>query len=63
MVEALLAGAVIAIALRLISRSANDPNGFVRYSSRGAYMRDLNNRMEANSIEKDGPAQHDVDHA
>ena len=58
MVEALLAGAVIAIALRLISRSANDPNGFVRYSSRGAYMRDLNNRMEANSIEK-----HDVDHA
>ena len=47
MVEALFAGAVIAIALRLISRSANDPNGFVRYSSRGAYMRDLNNRMEA----------------
>jgi hypothetical protein len=47
MVEAVFAGAVLAIALRLISRSANDPNGLVRYSTRGAYMRDLNNRMEA----------------
>jgi Na+/H+ antiporter NhaD/arsenite permease-like protein len=47
LIEAVFAGAVIAIALRLIFRSANDPNGFVRYSSRGAYMRDLNNRMEA----------------
>ena len=47
MVEAVFAGSVIAIALRLISRSANDPNGFVRHSSWGAYMRDLNNRVEA----------------
>ena len=47
MLEAAIAGAVIAIALRLISRSTNDTNGFVRYSSRGAYMRVLNNRMEA----------------
>jgi hypothetical protein len=63
MVEAVFAGAVLAIALRLISRSANDPNGLVCYSSRGSYMRDLNNRMKADSVENDGPAQHNVDPA
>ena len=46
MVEAVLVGAVIAIVVRLISRSASDPNGFVHYSSRGAYMRDLNRKVE-----------------
>ena len=46
MAEAVFAGAVIAIALRLISRSVSDPNGFARYSSRGAYMRDLNKKIE-----------------
>jgi hypothetical protein len=45
MIEALFGGVVIAITLRVIWRSANDPNGFVRYSSRDAYMRDLNSRM------------------
>jgi hypothetical protein len=46
MVDAVFAGAVIAIVVRLISRSASDPNGFVRYSSRGAYIRDLNRKIE-----------------
>ena len=46
MVEAVFAGAVLAIALRWISRSAHDPNGFVRYSSRGAFMRDLNRKID-----------------
>jgi hypothetical protein len=46
MAEAIFAGAVLAIALRWISRSAKEPNGFVRQSSRGAFMRDLNKSME-----------------
>jgi len=52
MVEAVFAGAVIAIVVRLISRSASDPNGFVRYSSRGAYIRDLNRKIEEQTGQK-----------
>jgi hypothetical protein len=47
MAEAVFAGAVLAITLRWISRSMKDPNGFARQSSRGAFMRDLNEKMEA----------------
>jgi hypothetical protein len=46
MAEAIFAGAVLAITLRWIFRSARDPNGFVRSSSRGAFMRDLNRKIE-----------------
>ena len=46
MKEALFAGAVLAIALSWIARSAGKPDGFVRYFSRGAFMRDLNRKME-----------------
>ena len=46
MAEAIFAGAVLAIALRWIGRSAKDEDGFVRHFSRGAYMRELNARLE-----------------
>jgi hypothetical protein len=46
MAEAIFAGAVLAIALRWISRSMKEPSGFARQSSRGAFMRDLNKAME-----------------
>jgi hypothetical protein len=46
MAEAIFAGAVLAITLRWISRSAHDPNAFVRSSSRGAFMRELNRKIE-----------------
>ena len=42
MAEAVFAGLVLAIAFRWISRSAKEPDGFVRHFSRGAFMRDLN---------------------
>jgi len=47
MKEALFAGVVLAITLNWISRSARKPDGFVRHFSRGAFMRDLNEKMEA----------------
>ena len=48
MAEAIFAGAVMAITLRWLSRSVRDPNGFVCHSSRGAYMRELNEKLERN---------------
>lgn len=46
MTEALFAGAVLAIALGWIARSAMKADGFVRHFSRGAYMRELNKKLE-----------------
>ena len=46
MFEAIFAGAVLAITLRLIGRSMRDMDGFARHFSRGAYMRDLNKALE-----------------
>ncbi len=46
MKEALFAGALLAIALGWIARSARNADGFVRHFSRGAFMRDLNKKME-----------------
>lgn len=46
MVEALFAGAVFAIALNWIFRSAKKPDGFVRNFSRGAFLRELNKKMQ-----------------
>jgi hypothetical protein len=46
MAEAVFAGAVLAIALRLIARSMRSNDGFARYCSRGAYMRELNRQIE-----------------
>lgn len=46
MAEAVFAGAVLAIALRLIARSMRTGDGFARHYSRGAYMRDLNKLLE-----------------
>jgi hypothetical protein len=46
MAEAIFAGAALAITLRWLSRSVKEPNGFVRHSSRSAFMRDLNRKME-----------------
>ena len=37
---------MFAIALGWIARSARTPDGFVRYFSRGAFMRDLNKKMQ-----------------
>jgi hypothetical protein len=58
MTEAICAGAILAIALILISRSAKNPNGLVRWSSRGAFMRELNARTAPHGfkaeVDKDG---------
>jgi len=51
MAQVILGTVLIAIALYFIARSANDQNGFVRRTSRGAFMRDLNKAMERS----DGP--------
>ena len=45
MKEAIFAGAVLAIALGWIARSMRTKDGFARYYSRGAYMRDLNKKI------------------
>ena len=45
MLEAVFAGAVLAITLRWISRSMQAKDSFARYFSRGAYLRDLNKKM------------------
>jgi hypothetical protein len=49
MAEAIFAGAVLAIALRWISGSLRKQDSFVLHSSRGAFMRDLNRQLEAES--------------
>jgi hypothetical protein len=46
MAEVILGAALLAIALYFIARSAKVRSGFVRRSSRGAFMRDLNKAME-----------------
>ena len=46
MMEALFAGALVAIALSWIAGSAMKADGFGRYFSRGAFMRELNKKME-----------------
>ena len=51
MAEVILGATLIAIALYFIVRSAKDQNGFVRRTSRRAFMRDLNKAMERS----DGP--------
>jgi len=38
--------AIIVIVLALLYRSGKKKDGFVRHSSRGAFMRDLNKEME-----------------
>ena len=47
MAEVVFAGAIMAIALRSIYRYMRDPNGIARQSSRGAYMRELSEKMKA----------------
>ena len=47
MLEAVFAGAVLAITLRWISRSMQAKDSFARHFSRGAYLRDLNKKMAA----------------
>jgi len=54
MKEALFAGVVLAITLNWISRSARKPDGFVRHFSRGAFMRELGQRVEAQLSKSDG---------
>ena len=46
MAEGILGAVLIAFALFFIVRFAKDQNGFVRRTSRGAFMRDLNKTME-----------------
>jgi hypothetical protein len=46
MAEALVAGGMVAIALSWIARAASKPDGFGRHFSRGAFMRDLNKKIE-----------------
>jgi len=46
MVNIIFWGLILIIILVLIYRSGKKKDGFVRYFSRGAYMRDLNKEME-----------------
>ena len=46
MAELVLGAALIAVALYFIARFARDENGIVRRTSRGAFMRELNKRMQ-----------------
>ncbi|MFZ3087124.1 MAG: hypothetical protein WA123_03570 [Methylotenera sp.] len=46
MLEIILWVLVIAVSLILLYRIGKKKNGFVKHSSRGAYMRDLNKEME-----------------
>jgi hypothetical protein len=46
MTKIFLGAALIAVALYFVLRFAKDENGFVRRTSRGAFMRDLNRKME-----------------
>jgi hypothetical protein len=46
MAESLFAGVMVAIALSWIARTASEPDGFVRHFSRGAFMRDLNKKIQ-----------------
>src|SRR3954454_7668333 len=49
-----LAGAVLlAVSLYFIVRFSKDENGFVRRTSRGLFMRDLNKRMQQAQESKD----------
>ena len=47
MTEALFSAVLIAVALNWIAGTAGRPDGFIRRTSRGAFMRDLNVKMEA----------------
>jgi hypothetical protein len=53
MKEALFAGAMLGIALSWIARAAKNPDGFIRHFSRGAFMRDLNEKMEEKTLNSD----------
>jgi hypothetical protein len=46
MAESLFAGVMVAIALSWIARTASEPDDFVRHFSRGAFMRDLNKKIQ-----------------
>lgn len=46
MAEAIFAGAVLAIVFGWMGRSIRKKDSFVFHFSRGAFMRDLNNKME-----------------
>ncbi len=46
MLEVILWVLMIAIGLTLLYRLGKNKDGFVRYSSRGAYMRELNKELE-----------------
>jgi len=47
MAEAIFAGAVLAITFRWIGRAVKSKDSFVLHSSRGSFMRDLNNKLAA----------------
>jgi hypothetical protein len=44
--RSLFAGVMVAIALSWIARTASEPDDFVRHFSRGAFMRDLNKKIQ-----------------
>jgi len=46
MIQIVFFGVILVILLAFLYRSAKNKDGFVRYFSRGAYMRDLNKVME-----------------
>lgn len=52
MLELLIYGTVVIVLLIIIYRSGKNKDGFVRYFSRGAYMRDLNEKIEKRNKEK-----------
>lgn len=50
MERAVFLAAIVVILLTVIYLSGKKKNGFVRHFSRGAFMRDLNKKMEGESL-------------
>lgn len=46
MEQAIFCGAIVVILLVMIYRSGKKKDGFIQLFSRGAFMRDLNKKME-----------------
>lgn len=54
MAQAIFWGAIVVILLTVIFLSGKKKDGFVRHFSRGAFMRELNKKMEK-EIERKAP--------
>lgn len=52
MLEVIFLASIVVILLLVLYLSGEGKEGFIRHCSRGAYMRELNDKMEKNPPEK-----------